>query len=375
MIIDFFSRYQFGQFKMKPDNGDAGGSGGGAADAGAGAGDAGVGDAGGSGDNAGGDAAGGSGAGDGKAGAADAGGAGKAAAADAGGKAADGAAPKLDANGKPIVADGKAADADKGIWGEDWREAYAGEDTKKLAQLKRYESPKAAMDALFAAQEKIRTGAVKEPLGKDAKPEEVAAWRKANGIPETAEGYFEKLPEGVVMGDADKEGFKGFIESAHANNAPPEFVAMAVQEYQKRQEELNVALQAEDNNAKNECIALLSKEFGPEYTANINSMRGLVEAHFPKETHEALYGARLADGTALFNHPDMIRSLVRISREINPMGTPTPGGGFDKLDDIDSQIKVYEGRMKTDRNNWFKDEKAQNHYKELLRAKERFTKK
>lgn len=371
MIIFSFDRFHL---RMKPDNGDAGGSGGGSADAGAG--DAGAaGDAGGTGDNAGGDAAGGSGAGDGKSGAADAGGAGKAAA-DSGGKAAaDGAAPKLDANGKPIVADGKAADADKGIWGEDWREAYAGEDTKKLAQLKRYESPKAAMDALFAAQEKIKSGAFKEPLGKDAKPEEVAAWRKANGIPEAAEGYYDKLPEGVVMGDADKEGFKDFLSDAHANNAPPEFVTMAMQAYQKRQEQLNVAIQEQDNTAKNECIAVLSKEFGPEYGANINTMRSFVEANFPKETHEDFYGARLADGTALFNHPDMIRALVRVAREVNPMGTPTPGGGFDKLDDIDSQIKVYEGRMKTDRTNWFKDEKAQKHYQDLLRAKERFTSK
>lgn len=363
-----FLRSFFGTlpFLMKPDDGDMGGSGGGggAGDQGGGAGN---------GDASGGDAR-GQGAGGGNV-------------ADGGDKSgnnpdankndgAGDAAPKLGADGKPLPADNKGGKADgaqdKGIWDEKWRESYAGDDPKKLAQLKRYESPKAALDALFAAQEKIRTGQAKEPLSKDAKPEEVAAWRKANGIPDTPEGYLEKLPEGIVLGDDDKEGFSGFVKDMHESNAPPELVHKAVAAYQKRMEEHTLAVQAQDNEQKNATIAALTQEYGPEYAANIQSMKNFITASFPKEVGEQFLSARLGDGTALFNHPDMIRSLVRISRELNPTGTPTPGTGFDKADEVETQIAAYEKRMKTDRKGWFEDTKANEHYRELLNARERY---
>lgn len=361
----FFGELPF--LRMAPDDGDMGGSGGGGggnADGAGAAGDgaAGAGDQGGSGDGANGASVDKSGAGNGASVDKSAG--------DAGAVDKLKPEPKLGADGKPITDAKPDAAVDKGIWDEKWREAYAGDDTKKLAQLKRYESPKAALDALFAAQEKIRTGQAKDPLPKDAKPEEVAAWRKANGIPEKPEGYLEKLPEGVVLGDDDKEGFSAFVKDMHELNAPPELVHKAVAAYQKRMEEHTLAVQAQDNEQKNATIAALTQEFGPEYAANIQSMRNFIAASFPKEVTDQFLSARLGDGTALFNHPDMIRSLVRISRELNPTGTPTPGTGFDKADEVEAQIKKYESRM--GKKEWFDDEKSQAHYRELIDARERY---
>lgn len=363
-----FLRSSFGAlpFLMKPDEGDMGGSGGGggSADAGGSGGQGGVGNNNSSGGDAGNQGNGGgnpSGVGDNTVNNPD----------PAKKEVGSDAEPKLGADGKPIV--GNAAgepESDKGLWGEKWRESYAGEDQKKLAELKRYESPKAVIDALLAAKEKIRTGQAREPLAKDAKPEEVAAYRKANGIPETPEGYLEKLPEGIVLGDEDKQGFGDFVKDMHDSNAPPEFVHKAVAAYQKQVEARTIALQQQDNEQKTNAIATLTQEFGPEYAANIQSMKNFITASFPKDVAEHFLSARLGDGTAIFNHPDMIRSFVRISRELNPTGTPTPGTGFDKADEIEKQIAAYEKRMHT--KEWFNDTKANEHYRELINARERY---
>src|SRR3990172_7165987 len=53
----------------------------------------------------------------------------------------------------------------------DGRQQYAGDDPKKLSRLERYASPKAALDALFAAQQRISSGELKAALSPDATPE------------------------------------------------------------------------------------------------------------------------------------------------------------------------------------------------------------
>ena len=281
-------------------------------------------------------------------------------------------------NGQGAEGDkGKAAGDgknDKGLWGENWRESYAGEDPAKLNLLKRFSSPKDALDALFAAQQKIRSGEAKQPLPKDAKPEQVAAWRKENGIPEKPEGYLEKLPEGLVLGDEEKKGAEAFLKDAHEANLPPDVVALGLRHYVARQEAFTLERQAQDSQQREEGINQLRNEWGPEYGTNVNAMHNFIKAAFPEEIQENLLGSRMGDGTALFNSPDFIKAFVKIARDMNPTGIPTPGTGYDKLDSVESRISELEGRMKTDRSNWFKDTRAQEELRRLYDARERFGK-
>lgn len=261
---------------------------------------------------------------------------------------------------------------DKGMWGANWRESYAGEDPAKLNLLKRFASPKDALDALFAAQQKIRSGEIKQPLPKDAKPEQVAAWRKENGIPEKAEGYLEGLPEGLVLGDEDKKGAEAFLKSAHDMNLPPDVVNMALKAYVDRQEAFTLQQQEKDNGQRETCINDLRNEYGPEYSTNVNAMHNFVKAAFPEDIQENLLGARLGDGTALFNSPDFIKAFVKIARDMNPTGIPTPGTGFDKLDSVETRIGELEKKMRENRSEWFKDTKSQEELRRLYDARERF---
>ena len=83
---------------------------------------------------------------------------------------------------------------------------------KKLKKLGRYASPQAALDALFNAQARISSGELKAPLKEDATPEEKAAWRAENNIPETPDKYELKLSDGLIVGDADKPLVDDFLK-------------------------------------------------------------------------------------------------------------------------------------------------------------------
>ncbi len=103
-------------------------------------------------------------------------------------------APAATVTTTPVVTESKTA------WGEDWREKLAKGDEKKLKSLQRFASPEALTDSYMSAAERIRSGELKTVLPKDAKPEELAAWRKENGIPETPDKYDLTFESGLVIG-------------------------------------------------------------------------------------------------------------------------------------------------------------------------------
>ena len=66
-------------------------------------------------------------------------------------------------------------------WPQDWRDQLAGGDEKLVKRAQRYASPRDVWNALVAAQNRISSGELKSVLPKDAKPEEIAAWRTEQG--------------------------------------------------------------------------------------------------------------------------------------------------------------------------------------------------
>jgi hypothetical protein len=101
---------------------------------------------------------------------------------------------------------------------EGWQEKLPGEfdpHRKTLANFKDFGSlSKSLADNMATARAKTE-GMVKIP-GADAKPEEVAAYRQAMGIPEKAEDYGLKAPEQLPEGVVWDEGFANeFTKAAH----------------------------------------------------------------------------------------------------------------------------------------------------------------
>src|SRR5260221_8933915 len=81
----------------------------------------------------------------------------------------------------PRRARGPAPAEPAGYWPADWRKNIAGEDEKEIAQIGRYASPADIWKKARALEQRMSSGELRPVLMKDAKPEELTAYRKAHG--------------------------------------------------------------------------------------------------------------------------------------------------------------------------------------------------
>lgn len=260
----------------------------------------------------------------------------------------------------------------QGPWGNDWREKLANGDAKKLERLGRFASP----EALWAAQEEAQRK-ISEGLKPKAKPGEKAtdadwqAYRKEMGIPEAVEDYVKAIPmpDGRQIGEDDKPVLDYFSQKAIARGVSPADMGVLVDAYYAMQEEQVANVEKADSEFKRAGVAALKQEFGGDYDANIAAMRPYFDSVNP-DLFDNLFGGRMADGSKVGDHPDIIRFFVAKAVAENPLATivPSGGGGAQALD---NEIAALEKRMGEDRDGWFKDEKAQARYRQLVEARDK----
>ncbi|ALQ01485.1 hypothetical protein PHLH3_08690 [Pseudomonas sp. St386] len=258
-------------------------------------------------------------------------------------------------------------------WPDDWRESYAGQDDKLLKRLGRYASPKAALDALISAQDKISRGELKKPLGANASPEDLAAFRADQGIPETPDKYDLKLAEGRVIGEADKPLIDKFLTSMHGKNATPDQVSAGVDAYYDVVEEIQAQRYENDENFKQQSEDALRAEFGNDFRRNMNMISGLLSGA-PGDVKEMLMDARTEDGTRIINSPDTLRWLAQLAREINPVAAVVPGAGANAGQAINDELASITKLMGDPKSEYWKGPKAepmQERFRQLTSAKER----
>ncbi len=284
----------------------------------------------------------------------------------------DGAASLAGAGGgedKPV-----AAPAD---WPEYWRAKVAGDDPKFMQRLERMQSPADVAKAWRALEVKMSSGEMKAPLPEGATPEQVAAWRKDNGIPEAAEGYLAQLPEGVVLGDEDKPYAQEFAQAMHELNAPPQVVAKAIAWDRQRQEKMAEARAESDKTFRRGAEDELRGEWGAEYRSRMNAIGNLLDATNPGDDpngasfKDLFLGARLSDGTVLGDNPLTLRWMAGLSSEINPAGTVVPGSAGSQAQSVADEIAEIEGVMRTNRAAYNKDAKMQERLRTLYEAQEK----
>lgn len=281
---------------------------------------------------------------------------------------------KPDAQPGNILNDGKPDDqANDGKppvqpdWRQDWRDKLAAGDDKFRKQLERYASPETFAKAHRELQAKIGAGELKSKLPEKPTDEELAHWRKENNVPDKASDYINDLPSGIVIGDEDKPRVESFLAAMHGKNVPKDIVQAAVEWNQTQIEE--EAQQRYDRNAEmqEQTEEALRQEWGQDYRRNTNLARNLI-ATLPEGAREAFASASTADGTAIFNNPDVVRWMVDLARKVNPVGTVVPGATNPSA--ITDEITQLETKMKTDREAWFKDSKSQERLQELYKAQE-----
>jgi hypothetical protein len=238
--------------------------------------------------------------------------------------------------------------------------------------LARYASPEAALDAMIAAQNKIRSGEVKSALPKDATEDQVKLWRAENGIPEAPDKYD---LQGLEVDEEDKELVNDFLKAAHQTNQTPEQAKAALKWYYDYQDK-----QAEERENKDRTTAqttqdALHAEWGSEYRQNMNLMHGLLDTA-PPGVKDKFLGGRLADGTPIGSDPETLRFLTMLARQINPVTTLVPGAGANISGAVDDEIAQLEGLMGNRSSEYWKGptaDKKQTRLRELYSARDRLS--
>lgn len=301
--------------------------------------------------------------------------------------AAAGGADAAKAASDKAAADKAAADQAAAASGADkWRENYAVKKAtvdgkldqaahdKLLGRLKRFSSIDDALESFFNADKKIADGTYRKPLGDKATPEEIAEYRKANGIPETPEKYLEKLPNGLVIGDEDKPFIEKFTKAFHDKNADPSIVAAAIKTYYDVVDEQE-GLRAEANTAARAATEdTLRAEWGADYRANTNLINSFVGS-MPKELQEELFQSAKPDGTQIMNNPAMLKWLAQQARELNYTGSVLPSGEA-SAKGITTELDALKGKMADRNSDYWKGptaEKQQARYRELIELQQRIS--
>src|SRR3546814_8605810 len=83
-----------------------------------------------------------------------------------------------------------------------------------------------------------------------ATPEQIAEWRKEQGIPEKPEDYDLKFDNGLVIGEADKPLVAEFLKASHATNVTPAQAKAQIAAYYAIQEQQQAARAEKDDEIR-----------------------------------------------------------------------------------------------------------------------------
>ena len=261
-----------------------------------------------------------------------------------------------------------------GPWGDGWREAAAGEDAETLKRLQRYTSPKDVAKALREAQDKIRSGELAAPLPDNATPEQITDFRQRNGIPEKAETYLEKLPDGLVIGEDDKPLFGAFAEQLHKHNVKPAVVHDVVKWYSEMIAAEDRARVDADGELKTKTEDALRTEWGGDYRVNVNVVNAML-AQAPKDVQDMIAEARTPDGTPIKGTASFARWMAGLAREVNPVITIPSGSSGDPMKTVHEEIASIEKLMQTDSKAYYGDPKHSKRLAELYGIRDQMARK
>ena len=224
---------------------------------------------------------------------------------DAGGVADSGAGA-----GPNSVADRGAGAANGGVadggGSPDWRDSLP-EDLRGHA--KNFHTAADAVKTAVALRQKL-SGAVVVP-GEGAGAEEVAAYRRAIGCPETPDGYAYHVPDNVpdyLRRDGANEGArKAFFEAMHARNVPQEHVTAAMDWYWRNLSEMDAAFAERSRKIEADCEAKVREMWGDDYDTNMALMKRGMDSCGPDLVD-------YLDATGLGNHPEMAKVFYALGR-------------------------------------------------------------
>ena len=198
---------------------------------------------------------------------------------------------------------------------EDWRASIEDADLRKQAE--RIESPAAAVKIVADLRKELSSRI--KPLGDTPSDDDLVAYRKQMGIPETAEGYEFTAPEGVEFSETDKAFHGVMAEAMHKANVTPAQATVLAQAHSQFAAEFLESQNAESAAAAVKAKETLDKEYGADAARNYEYAKRAAKEFGGPEMAEFLENAKV-DGMALGDHPMFVRTFAQIGRRSGESG-------------------------------------------------------
>lgn len=251
---------------------------------------------------------------------------------------------------------------------EDWRTQLANGDEKRLKQLERITDVNKFAESYFNAQDKIRSGETSTGLPENPTDEQLAAYREANNIPEKASDYSLALDEGLVLGEDDQRIMDSVYEVAHAANVPGSVLSELTNAMMAGREEEAHAVQQQHGLDAQTATRQLKEAWGHDFEMNKGLVKSMLNG-LPEAVRDEFASARLANGKAVFNSPEMMNFFADAARAMNPSATVVPAGTSNPLQAIETRLAELTNMMGEP--DWHSNQNAQKEYMNLLDAQKR----
>ncbi len=198
----------------------------------------------------------------------------------------------------------------------------AGENADDLKLLERFTDPMALLKSYKDAQEHIRSKGV-AALPENATAEQIAAFNKAIGVPETVEEFIKAVevaaPEGYVPTEDDKTFLNASMTRLYAEIAKdprPANIAKVVQSiYFETAHQAERQLDEIADNTATDTDAALTSQWGTEKEANLAWYKAAVTQFFGKDGFERIGAMRMADGSFLGDNLDFVKAMSMVGRQ------------------------------------------------------------
>jgi len=227
----------------------------------------------------------------------------------------------------------------------DWRTSIEDEDLRKHAE--RFQNIEDLVRANVDSRKLLSKAII--PPRKNAKEEDIAAYRKATGVPDRIEDYPFDVPEGVepelFEADVVKDRLKVVAEAAHAANVSSEGFKAIIDAYFASEVAQMEEQKKADEKFAEESVAVNKDKWGPNYDRELEyAKRGLEFA--PDEDLEALREIKLADDKFLMDHPAMVRYMNKVGRAMSEDSVANVPVNAEEAQSIQNEIiKLTEEQM------------------------------
>jgi len=154
--------------------------------------------------------------------------------------------------------------------------------------------------------------------GKDATPDEIAAYHKRLGVPDSPDGYEITLPEGIELTEQMQTTLSDFRARMHAKGASPAVVQEAVAfelEAAARMEEARTAEMAQATQAQ---LEALKKEWrGADFDRNVEMAKRATKAFDSTGEFSKFLDTAEVDGVKAGDHPQFLKMFATIARRMS----------------------------------------------------------